>query len=80
MTATKTKSKKETVSNPRRNRLTETQAVADITDLLDFARSFTTEIQNIMTSSIPTGEKASTLGTATKHFAEYLDTVEQNYV
>ena len=74
MTVTKTKSKKETVSQ------TETQAVADITDLLDFARSFTTEIQNIMTSSIPTGEKASTLGTATKHFAEYLDTVEQNYV
>lgn len=43
---------------------------ADLKHLIDLSRSFTREIQNIMTTShLTEGSRASLLGTATKHFS-----------
>ena len=49
----------------------------DLNYVIELSRSFTVEIENIMTSDISTGNKASALGTATKHYVEFLDVIEQ---
>tara|TARA_B100000700_G_C14999227_1_gene835450 strand:+ start:52 stop:282 length:231 start_codon:yes stop_codon:yes gene_type:complete len=72
--ATKTKSK--TSSTATETPVTST-ATADLKELIELSRSFTLEIENIMTSTISTGKKASALGTATKYFVQYIDDIEQ---
>ena len=43
-------------------------------ELVELSRAFTVEIENIMTAEISFIEKSKALGTATKHYVEYLDT------
>lgn len=45
-------------------------------ELVEISRAFTEEIQGIMTARISFVEKSKALGTATKHFAEYIDQFE----
>ena len=54
----------------------EETSTESLTELITISRSFTAEIQNIMTSEINIGAKSSALGTATKAFAEMVDQIE----
>lgn len=69
--ATKTPTKTKTTSK------TSSDATATaLSELIATSRAFTEEIQNIMTSNIDIGTKASALGTATKSFSDIVDQIE----
>ena len=72
--ATKTKTKSSTKTGTD-----SAQVKEDLISLLELSRSFTDEIQNIMTSKISQGTQAKALGTATRYYVESLDSLESKH-
>lgn len=70
MATVKTKTKKSTA------KAVDTDESNTLTSLLELSRAFTVEIENIMTAEISFVEKSKALGTATRHYVEYLDSYE----